>query len=263
MNTHKIKINFKINEILAVNSNEDIFEITNSKQLETLIKHNIKMKNKLLKIRNKMLKYDQDNGCLKKQKKIVEKKGQGCENKINTNSNYSGNKLCKLSESDHHRRLISYEDLDASFYTLNEESIYILNNNKLCKKNSDEINKSGNISEIKYNEPNSLNIKKKRNVQHSRKKEQHKKLHYEFNIKKELEQIKESVKQQKQAVDSIEETNKQFGDYRSIISMTLEEIKPIYTEYIQEIRESYKLIISQLCSENEFFKEVIKKNFNG
>ncbi len=56
-----------------------------------------------------------------KKKKIVEKKGQGCENKfnkINTDLSYSGDKLCKLSESDHHPRLISYEDLDASLWIL-------------------------------------------------------------------------------------------------------------------------------------------------
>jgi hypothetical protein len=49
------------------------------------------------------------------------------------------NKLCKLSESDHHRRLISYKRSRCIFYTLNEESVCILNNNKLCKKISDKI----------------------------------------------------------------------------------------------------------------------------
>lgn len=58
-------------------------------------------------------------------------------------------------------------------------------------------------------------------------------------------------------MDSMEETNKQLGD-RSIISMIFE-IKPIYSEYIHQIRESYKLIILQMCSNNEFYKEVIKK----
>ena len=52
MNTHKIEINFKINEILAVDSKSDIIEIKNLKQLEIILKQNIKMKNKLLKIRN-------------------------------------------------------------------------------------------------------------------------------------------------------------------------------------------------------------------
>ena len=32
MNTHKIEINFKINEILAVESNSDIIEIKNLKK---------------------------------------------------------------------------------------------------------------------------------------------------------------------------------------------------------------------------------------
>jgi hypothetical protein len=137
MNTHKIEINFKINEILAVDSNSDIIEIKNLKQLEMILKQNIKMKNKLLKIRNEMSRNDQDIGYTKILKKTEKKKGQGSRiqnNKIQTNSN-SSNKLCKLNESYHHRRLITYNDLDASFYTLNEESMLLYNNNKLCEKN--------------------------------------------------------------------------------------------------------------------------------
>jgi hypothetical protein len=72
MNTHKIEINFKINEILAVDSNSDIIEIKNLKQLEIILRQNIKMKNKLLKIRNEMTKNGQDIGypnILKKNRK--------------------------------------------------------------------------------------------------------------------------------------------------------------------------------------------------
>ena len=72
-----------------------------------------------------MSKNDQDIGypkILKKEKK----KGQGSRkknNKIKTNSN-SSNKLCKSNESEHHRRLIAYDDLDAFFYKLDQESMY-------------------------------------------------------------------------------------------------------------------------------------------
>jgi hypothetical protein len=47
-NTHKIEINFKINEILAVDSSEDIFKIMNLNDVEILLKQNVNTKNKLL-----------------------------------------------------------------------------------------------------------------------------------------------------------------------------------------------------------------------
>ena len=75
MYTHKIEINFKINEILAVDSNSDIIEIKNLKQLEIILRQNIKMKNKLLKIRNEMSKNDQDIGYPKIFKKNRKKEG--------------------------------------------------------------------------------------------------------------------------------------------------------------------------------------------
>jgi hypothetical protein len=48
----------------------------------------------------------------------------------------------------------------------------------------------------------------------------------------------------------MEEKNKKLGD-RSIISMIFQEIKPIHSEYIHVIRESCKLIISQMCCSDE------------
>jgi hypothetical protein len=88
-----------------------------------------------------MPKNDQDIGYSKILRKTEKMKGQGSRkqnNKIKTNSN-SSNKLCKSNESEHHRRLITYDDLDASFYTLDQESMYLLNNNKLCKQNNYKI----------------------------------------------------------------------------------------------------------------------------
>ena len=92
-----------------------------------------------------MSKNDQDIGypkILKKEKK----KGQGSRiqnNKIQTNSN-SSNKLCKLNESYHHRRLITYNDLDASFYTLNEESMRLFESkqDKIKLKNEHKYKKT-------------------------------------------------------------------------------------------------------------------------
>jgi hypothetical protein len=66
MNTHKIEINFKINEILAVDSSKDIFKTMNLNDVEILQKQNVKTKNKLLKIRNEMIKNSRDIGNLKK-----------------------------------------------------------------------------------------------------------------------------------------------------------------------------------------------------
>ena len=54
MNTHKIKINSEINEILAGDSESINLEINAQKLVEILLKKNTNMKNKLLKIRNEM-----------------------------------------------------------------------------------------------------------------------------------------------------------------------------------------------------------------
>jgi len=48
MNTHKIKINFKINAILAGDSDVINSEITKQEIIEILLKKNINMRNKLL-----------------------------------------------------------------------------------------------------------------------------------------------------------------------------------------------------------------------
>jgi hypothetical protein len=69
MNTHKIEINFKINEILAVYSSKDIFKTMNLNDVEILLKQDVKTKNKLLKIRNEMIKNSRDIGNLKKKVK--------------------------------------------------------------------------------------------------------------------------------------------------------------------------------------------------
>jgi len=82
MSTHKIKINSKINEILAVDSNDINSEITTRKSIEILLKKNTNMKNKLLKIRNEMKKNEKDMDTLLEQKSTKEILSQGRKNKI-------------------------------------------------------------------------------------------------------------------------------------------------------------------------------------
>jgi len=67
MNTHKIKINFKINAILAGDSDVFNSEITKQEIIEILLKKNTNMKNKLLKIRNEMKKNEKDTDILLEQ----------------------------------------------------------------------------------------------------------------------------------------------------------------------------------------------------
>ncbi len=67
MNTHKIIINSKINEILAVDSDDINLEITTRKSIEILLRKNTNMKNKSLKIRNEMNKNNKDIECLLEQ----------------------------------------------------------------------------------------------------------------------------------------------------------------------------------------------------
>ena len=91
------------------------------------------MKNKLLKIRNEMNKNNQDMETLLEQKLMKENLSQGRKNKIFKNKNIymQWNKLCKLNkfkESDHHRSLVTYDDIDYDNYLLNDED-------NLCKLN--------------------------------------------------------------------------------------------------------------------------------
>jgi len=135
MNTHKIIINSKINEILAVDSNDINSEIITRKSIEILLKKNTNMKNKLLKIRNEMNKNEKDIESLLEQKLANAKTSQGYRNKIFKNKNIymNWNKLCKSSkfkESDHHRSLITYDDLDSDYYSSYNEDNLCLNNNK-------------------------------------------------------------------------------------------------------------------------------------
>jgi len=115
MNTHKIKINFKINAILAGDSDVFNSEITKQEIIEILLKKNTNMKNKLLKIRNEMKKNEKDTDTLLEQISTKENLSQGRNDKIFKNKNIymQWNKLCKLNkfkESDHHRSLITYDD---------------------------------------------------------------------------------------------------------------------------------------------------------
>ena len=116
MNAHKIEINSEINDILAGDLNEDNFETNGLNYVKNLLKANKKMKNKLLKIRNEMIRNNQDLGQLVKNRKLTKENSQG--------QYFKCNKLCKLNKNNHHHRtLITYEDLDTSYYTMNEESL--------------------------------------------------------------------------------------------------------------------------------------------
>ena len=244
MNTHKIEINFKINEILAVDSNSDIIEIKNLKQLEIILKQNIKMKNKLLKIRNEMSKNDQDIGFSKILKKTEKKKGQGSRkqnNKIKTNSN-SSNKLCKLNESDHHRRLITYDDLDASFYTLDQESMYLLNNNKLCKQNN---------YEIEQNKSKLENLKK-----HINNKKSNKKNHQ---IHPEVQISLKTLNDTKERLNNLEE-----GFEINLTTLIGEEIDKQLGSFMQEMRKEQQEMYNILRQSNEEryrYMEMLKSEF--
>ena len=82
------------------------------------------MKNKLLKIRNEMKKNEKDMDTLLEQISTKENLSQGRNDKIFKNKNIymQWNKLCKLNkfkESDHHRSLITYDDLDYDYNLTN------------------------------------------------------------------------------------------------------------------------------------------------
>jgi len=118
--------------------------------VEILLKQNVKTKNKLLKIRIEMIKNSWDIGS---------------KNNINSNSNYY-NKLCKFSESDHHRRLITYVDLDSTFYILNEESLCFSESNNNKKLNKHEMYKE----KVKYTfDKNNYEVMKKVNYEENKK----------------------------------------------------------------------------------------------
>ena len=173
-----------------------------------------------------------------------EKKSQGSRKqnkKIKTNSN-SSNKLYKLNESDHHRRLITYDDLDASFYTLDQESMYLLNNNKLCKQNN---------YEIEQNKSKLENLKKHINNKKSNKKNHQ--IHPEVQISlKTLNDTKERL------------NNLEKGFEINLTTLIGEEIDKQLGSFMQEMRKEQQEMYNILRQSNEEryrYMEMLKSEF--
>jgi hypothetical protein len=100
------------------------------------------MKNMLLKIRNEMRRNNKDIQQLRSFKIINGKNGEGhLNNQSDKNLKLSNNKLCKTNG---HRSIITYDDLDSEFYTLNEDN--------LCNYKQFEISASIIITMMQTNE---------------------------------------------------------------------------------------------------------------
>jgi hypothetical protein len=148
MVAHKI---LEINEILVCDANELITETAKLKYIENLLKRTTNMKKMLLKIRNEMKRNNQDIEKLRNYKIVNGNNSQGHQNKVDYNDEYSNlsNELCKLNRRDDHRSIITYDDLDYEYYTLNEEN--------LCSFKQTGINKTIKSPRIQANS-NNLNL---------------------------------------------------------------------------------------------------------